>query len=129
MGAGTGWNRFGPAKLIGDARSPHTGSVSTRTPSISTSTVECPSHVARSPVSTGRAQVSSGLTTGSGLEGARRCPPNRYSLKVGSTVPFLRPGTAACVLRKVVPSNRGEDLMRSRRSPSTRPPKADIGRR
>ena len=27
---GTGWKRFGPARLEGDARGPQTGSVSTR---------------------------------------------------------------------------------------------------
>ncbi len=60
MGTGTGWKRLGPAKDTGDARSPHTGSVSTRRPSISTSTVEWPSQVARRPVSGGAFQCARG---------------------------------------------------------------------
>jgi hypothetical protein len=58
--------------VTGDARSPHTGSVSTRKPSISTSTVECPSQVARSPVSTGFDHFESGLSDGKGPGGVRR---------------------------------------------------------
>src|SRR5207248_10195121 len=42
---------FGPAQVLGDARSSHTGSTSTLTPSISTSIDECPIHVTRSPLS------------------------------------------------------------------------------
>ena len=48
---GTGWNRLGPASRRGEARGPHTGSVSTRTPSISMTTVEWPSQVTRRPLS------------------------------------------------------------------------------
>jgi hypothetical protein len=49
MGAGGGWNRLGPAKRIGDARSLQTGSVRIRTPSISIRSVEWPSQVTRRP--------------------------------------------------------------------------------
>jgi DNA-directed RNA polymerase subunit beta' len=41
--------RFGPAKVSGEARSPHTGSTSTRRPSTSSSSVEWPSQVTRRP--------------------------------------------------------------------------------
>src|SRR3712207_8168106 len=38
-GTGTGWKRFGPARVVGEARSLHTGSVRMRRPSSSSSTV------------------------------------------------------------------------------------------
>ena len=98
---GTGWNRFGPAKVTGETRSPHTGSVSTRAPSISTSTVECPSHVARNPDSARRAHCGSGLIDGSGAEGVRRCRPQRSSAIVETTVPCFKPGATGRVFRKL----------------------------
>jgi hypothetical protein len=52
-GSGGAKNRFGPRNVNGDARSPQTGSISTRRPSISSSSVEWPSHVARSPLAGG----------------------------------------------------------------------------
>jgi hypothetical protein len=83
MAMGTGWKRRGPTKRVGEARGPHTGSVSTRQPSISSNTVECPSQVARSPLSAGRLQPGSGFMEGSGDSGTRRSPPHRKSLIEG----------------------------------------------
>ena len=69
----------GPTNRDGEARGPHTGSVSTRQPSISISTVECPSQVARSPLrgSLPRARADHGRAAAH-LE-TRRSPPHRNS--------------------------------------------------
>ena len=98
--------------VTASARSPHTGSVSTRRPSISSSTVEWPSHVARSPLCGARVQVSSGSNEGSGACGIRRSPPQRKSPidGIGDTG---SPRGAGCVFRKRSPSQRGEAAMRS----------------
>jgi hypothetical protein len=107
----------------GDARGPHTGSVSTRTPSISISTVEWPSQVARSPLCGGFCHPSSGLIEGSGPRGTRREPPQRNSVSVGIGV-FVsrRPGRIGCTLRNRSPVQSGESFMRSRRAPFDFPP-------
>ena len=102
-----------PDEREGDARGPHTGSVSTRQPSISSSTVECPSQVARSPLCGARCQASSGFSDGSGPCGTRRLPPQRKSLSEGMGP---APRGAGCVLRKRSPSQRGEAAMRSART-------------
>ncbi len=104
-GTGTGWKRFGPANATGEARSPHTGSVSTRSPSISSSTVEWPSHVARSPLAVGWRHASSGLTDGSGREGTRRPSAQRKSRSEGKcTDRSRRPGKTGWRLRNPTPS-------------------------
>ncbi len=96
----------------GEARWPHTGSVSTRQPSISISTVECPSQVARSPLCGGYIQVSSGFNVGSGASGTRRSPPQRNSLSLGMGTDGS-PREVVSVLRNRSPSQRGDAAMRS----------------
>ena len=66
-------NRFGPAHCTGDARSSHTGSISTRTPSISTSVDECPNHVTRSPLAGALVYTAASVRNGpSGFFGVSR---------------------------------------------------------
>ena len=114
MATGTGWKRFGPMKREGEARGPHTGSVSTRQPSISSNTVEWPSQVARRPLCGACDQGSSGFIEGKGRCGTRRSPPQMKSLNAGIGAV---PRGVACVLWKRSPPQRGEAAMRSRRSP------------
>ena len=96
---GTGWKRFAPANETGEARSPKTGSVSTRTPSISSSIVLCPSHVTRRPEDdTGVAHVESGLSSGSGARGTRSRRPKMNSPMIFAGEAPLRPGPAPLVL-------------------------------
>jgi hypothetical protein len=105
------------ASRDGDARAPHTGSVSTRTPSISISTVEWPSQVARNPLAGGLTQFASGLSEGRGLCGTRRSPPQRNSLTVGIEARGSRkPGITGWMLRNRSPAHRGDALMRSSRA-------------
>ena len=69
---GTGWNRFGPRKREGDARGPHTGSVSTRQPSISMQHRRVAEPGDTQSAVRGRYQLSSGFIDGSGPCGTRR---------------------------------------------------------
>jgi hypothetical protein len=112
-GTGIGWNRRGPAKLSGDARSPHTGSVRIRTPSISSSTVECPSQVARKPVSGGLAHAGRGSTAGSGAFGTRRGPHKNSPIR--GIDPAFRSGSAGYKFLKPSPSHRGDAFIRASR--------------
>src|SRR6266850_4493605 len=125
---GTGWKRFGPASVEGEARGPQTGSVSTRTPSISSSTVEWPSQVARRPLAGILRQASRGFIDGNGPRGVRRSPPHRNSASVGiGTLGSRSPGSTGCRLRNPAPAQRGEAFMRSRRAPSGFPPRDFMG--
>ena len=74
-------HRFGPAHGTGDARLPHTGSVSTLRPPTCTRNVECPTHVAvsasgaaRGVANAGVAYSASVLAGGSGRRGDARRP-------------------------------------------------------
>ena len=105
----------------GEARSLHTGSVSTRWPSISTSIVECPSQVTRRPVGGRRREARRSIAdVGTGCRAGSR-PGWR------GTSPSSRPSrrsTAAAGSRSGRPLHCGERSMRARRAPVARWPKA-----
>ena len=104
MVAGTGWNRRAPAKLTGEARSPNTGSVRTRTPSDSMSRVLWPSQVMRRPAGeTGLDQAGRGSSSGSGAGGTRERPPKMNSPITGRAGPFS-PGPRPAVVFRNRPS-------------------------
>ena len=115
---GTGWNRLGPAMREGDARDPHTGSVSTRRAPNSSSTVECPSQVARKRLAGAVRHAAIGSNAGSGPFGTRCSPPQRKSLIESEAFGSRKPGGMGCRLRNLSPSKRGDALSRSSRAPS-----------
>src|SRR5882672_5284448 len=88
---GEGYHLLGPTQLSGDARSLHTGSISTVTPSISTSTEKCPNQVTRSPDAAGiRNSLPPSITTGTGASGnshgvdsSKRKSPLRVFVHIG----------------------------------------------
>ena len=67
-GTGTACRRRGPRCLLGEQRSLHTGSQSTRTPSTSTRHDACPNHETCTPDVAGSRDA---LTTGMGRAGRR----------------------------------------------------------
>src|SRR5580704_4405000 len=127
IATGGGWNRRGPANETGDTRSPQTGSVRTRRPSISSSVVEWPSHVTRSPDETGRAQPGRGSSTFSACAGRRSTPrpPKKYSPVVDHICPGFIGEATGSVFWKRPSTKRGDETMRSRRSPLGMAPKPE----
>ncbi|VEB41579.1 Uncharacterised protein [Chromobacterium violaceum] len=123
---GTGWKRLG-RQAGGDAREPHTGSVSRRKPSISISTVECPSQVARRPDWAGLRQASSGLSAGSGAPGTLRSPPHRKSRSEAWSPMVAQAGFYRVDVAKPLPDQRDDACILSSLRPDAFLPRDFIG--
>ena len=109
---GTGWKRFGPAKRAGEARGPHTGSVSTRSRRSRAARWSGPSHVARRPLPGACAPRIEGIHRRQWR--ARYAPfaaADEIPLSDGIGVAGSRnPGMIGCRLRNASPAQSGRCL-------------------
>jgi hypothetical protein len=119
---GTGWKRLGPTPISGEARRPHTGSVSTRQPSTSSSTVEWPSQVARRPLGGACSQAARGSSEGRAraARAARRATAARAAGHGHARIAQARGHRKQVAKALALPQRRG---VRSRRAPWARCPK------
>ena len=119
----------GPASRDGEARSPQTGSVSTRRPSISSSTVEWPSQVARRPAAGRPAPGVERVIDGSGAGRHAALAAAQELAQRSGAAPRRRAARAApdagCGTSRRPTAAR--PCMRSRRGPAARLPSDFIG--